>query len=120
MHYQFAFEKLIVWQKAKDLAVQLYKETRHFPKSEQFGLTHQIRKAGVSVPANLAEGSARQTKKDKAHFSTMSYSSLAETANHLIIANDLQFLEEENYYSLRERIGEVSRILNAYKSSQLR
>ena len=120
MSYQFSFEKLVVWQKAKDLAVQLYKETQHFPKSEQFGLTSQLRRSGVSVPSNLAEGSARQTAKDKAHFSTMAFSSLAETTNHIIIAKDLAFLEDGSYHNLRDQIAEVSRMLTAFRKAQLR
>ena len=120
MSYEFSFEKLIVWQKAKDLAVQLYRETQDFPKAEQFGLTSQIRRAGVSIPSDLAEGSARQTAKDKAHFSTMAFGSLSEITNHIIIAKELELLKEENYIRLRQEIAEVSRLLTAYRNSQLR
>lgn len=120
MSHQFGFEKLIVWQKAKELSVDLYRETRTFPKEERFGLTNQIRRAGISVPSNLAEGSARQTSRDKAHFTTMSFSSLMETTNHLIIAKDLEMLQDSTYLHLRTKIEEVGRMLTALRSAQLR
>jgi len=120
MSYEFGFEKLLVWQKAKDLAVDLYRETQTFPTEEKFGLTSQIRRAGISVPSNLAEGSARKSNKDKAHFTTMSFGSLTETLNHLLIAKDLSFLEESSYLSLRVKIEEVGRMLTALRTAQLR
>lgn len=76
---QFAYEKLSVWQDARVLIRSVYALTRAFPKSEMFGLISQINRAAVSVACNLAEGSARMSAKDQAHFSQPAYSSLMES-----------------------------------------
>lgn len=73
MPYTFYFEKLEVWHLAIELAKDIYQSTASFPREEKFGLTNQIRRASVSVSSNLAEGSARITKKDQAHFSTIAF-----------------------------------------------
>jgi len=92
---QFAFEKLEVWQDARQLVAEVYECTRHFPQSERFGLTSQINRAAVSIANNLAEGSVRSSLKDQAHYSNLSYGSLMETASDLIIACDLGLATQE-------------------------
>ncbi|HEY1080747.1 MAG TPA: four helix bundle protein, partial [Prosthecobacter sp.] len=89
MRKQFPFEKLEVWQDARRLVGAVYQETKDFPKSELYGMTSQINRAAVSVANNLAEGAARASMKDQAHFSNQAYGSLMETASDLIIATDL-------------------------------
>lgn len=100
----YSFEKLVCWQSARDLAVWIYKTTMAFPAEEKFGLTSQMRRAGISIASNIAEGTSRKTAKDQAHFSTISYSSTIELLNDLIIANDLKLLSDEEYQVGREKI----------------
>ena len=74
--YRYSFEKLRVWQNARKFVLDVYKITNNFPAHEKFGLVDQIRRAVVSVPANIAEGSSRLSAKDQAHFTNIAYSSL--------------------------------------------
>lgn len=71
--YRFGFEKLEVWQKARKLTVEIYQLTEKFPEREKFGLTNQLRRASVSIGANIAEGATRSSAKEQAHFSSISY-----------------------------------------------
>ena len=120
MSHLFTFEKLLVWQKSKDLAVKLYRTTQNFPVEERYGLTSQIRRAGVSIPSNLAEGSARQTQKDRAHFTTLSFGSLMESANQVVIAHELDYIELDKYMEIRGDMEELSRMLTAFRNGQLK
>lgn len=119
MSYQFSFEKLNVWIDSKELVKFIYKITNTFPDAEKFGLTSQLRRASISVSSNLAEGSSRITNKDKAHFTTMLYSSLMEVLNQIIIAKELNFVNEDDYIIVREHVGKISHKLNALRKSQL-
>lgn len=116
--YHFAFEKLEVWQLSRILVADIYRLTDKFPDKERFGLTNQIRRASTSVSANLAEGSARATSKDQAHFSNIAYASLIETLSHLIIAVDLKFAEEKELLMLREKIEPLSLKINNLRKKQ--
>lgn len=89
MSYIVSFEKLTVWIDSKELIKLIYLITKEFPTEEKFGLTNQIRRAGISVASNLAEGTSRNTNKDKAHFTTLSFSSLMEALNQIIISYEL-------------------------------
>ena len=115
----FGFEKLKVWEKAKGYTLGIYKVTKKFPKEERYGLTSQIRRAAVSIVSNLAEGTARQTGKDKAHFTTVAYSSLMESVNQLIISYELEYLDKDKYLELRSKAEEISRMLTALRAAQL-
>ncbi len=83
--YTYSFEKLEVWKEAKEFTKNIYAITSEFPELEKFGLVSQLRRASVSVCSNIAEGSARNSNKDKAHFTTMAFSSAVEVLNQLII-----------------------------------
>ncbi|MFT6688187.1 MAG: four helix bundle protein [Saprospiraceae bacterium] len=100
MSYKFSFEKLNVWIDSKELIKMIYKLTYKFPDEEKFGLTCQLRRASVSVASNLAEGTSRKTNKDKAHFTTIAFSSLMEVLSQVIIAKELNFVEENDYQIL--------------------
>ena len=115
----YPFEKLRVWIAARQLTVEIYSATRSFPRSEIYGLTSQINRAAISVAANLAEGSARTSRKDQAHFSQIAYGSLMELACLLILAVDLGFLSATKESALREQIESVSRQLNALRNAQI-
>ena len=118
--YQFSFEKLDVWQMARKLAGEVYKKTQTFPVEEKYSLTSQIRRAAVSVSANIAEGTTRQTARDQAHFTTIAFSSLMELFNHLIIASDLGYMKEEELAEYRKTIQPLSVKLSNLKASQVK
>jgi four helix bundle protein len=115
---QYSFEKLRVWQAARELAKQVYLATANFPQRELYGLTSQCDRAAVSVAANLAEGTSRQSRKDQAHFSEIAYGSLIELACLLILAKDVGVLSENSETDLRGTIENVSAQLNALHRSQ--
>lgn len=120
MAYQFNFEKLEVWKKAKELSVAIYKTTREFPKDEIYGLTNQLRRSGVSVASNLAEGASRSSRKEQARFTEIAFGSLMEMMNQLMIANELEYLNDEELLNFRVKIEEVAKMLNALSSYQKR
>ena len=119
MSYTFSFEKLNVWIDSKELVKEIYLITQKFPSEEKFGLTNQLRRASISVASNLAEGTSRNTNKDKAHFSTMAFSSLMEVLNQIIIAKELHFVNDNEYLNLRTEIEKISNKLNALRKSLL-
>ncbi len=109
----FNFEKLEVWQKAMDLTVEIYKITNDFPKSEQFSLTDQLRRAISSVTANIAEGTGRLSHKDQAHFTTIAFASLMETMNHLLLAEKLAYIPVSTVDNLRIKIKNIAAMLSS-------
>ena len=118
--YTFYFEKLEVWQNARKYVKNIYKITETFPVKEQFGITNQIRRASLSITANISEGFSRQTNKEKARFINIAYSSSWEIINFLILSRDLEFLNEEEYTKLRSDIEYISNQLNAlYKKLKI-
>ena len=117
--YIYSFEKLNVWQKARDLNSKVYQITKSYPKEELYGLVQQIRRASISISSNLAEGSSRTSYKDKARFTNIAYGSLLETLNQLILSKDLNYISEEDYIELRPLIEEIGNKLNALRNSQL-
>lgn len=103
-----AFRKLIVWQKAHLLVLLVYKLLEKFPKSETFGLSSQLRRAAVSVPANIAEGYGSGGQGQFGRYLNISQGSLAEVEYYLILAQDLKYLLPEDYAraeSLRAEVG---------------
>ncbi len=113
--YQYNFEKLEIWQLSRQLVRSIYKTTESFPETEKFGLTNQLRRASVSIASNIAEGNGRTSNKDKARFIEIAYSSLLETLNQLIIACDLNFINENELNTYRENIGKLSNKINAFR-----
>src|SRR5216684_4420344 len=97
---EYSFEKLRVWQAARVLAKEIYLATSKFPQHEIYGLTSQLNRAAVSVAANLAEGSSRQSLKDQAHYSEIAYGSLMELACLLILCNDVGILSKDSEQTL--------------------
>ena len=117
--HTYPFEKLEVWQLAREIRVDIYKLTRVFPKEEQFNLTSQIRRAIGSVTANLVEGSGRATGKDRARFTNNAFSSALEVLDHLIASFDLNFIDEEQYIAYRIKLDKLINKLNAYYKYQV-
>ena len=115
---EYSFEKLEAWKKSRLLVKKIYYITNTFPSEEKFGLTNQIRRAIVSVSSNIAEGSTRQTSKEKARYYEIAFGSLIEVLNQLILGYDIGYLTEDEINKIRPQIEETGRILNAlYKSS---
>lgn len=106
-----SFVDLIVWQKAHQLVLSTYKYSDAFPKNEIFGLTSQLRRAVVSVPANIAEGFKKKGKSDKMRFMNIAQGSLEECRYYLILAEDLEYGSNSG---LVEKLEEVSKLLDAY------
>ena len=113
----YAFEKMNAWQEARKLVVEVYQLLEDFPNFEKYALCDQIRRAIISVPSNLAEGSGRISVKEQLHFYEISYGSLMESYNQLIIAADLNYIGEDSLDSLRPQIDTVARMLNGLRSS---
>ncbi|WP_149242397.1 four helix bundle protein [Dyadobacter sp. 32] len=110
------FKDLIAWQKAHEFVLSVYKFTGAFPRSEIYGLVSQFRRAGVSIPANVAEGYKRLGVADKARFYNIAQASLEECRYYLILSKDLDYLDETNYLKNSLLLEEVSRLLNSYSS----
>ncbi len=109
------FRKLKVWEKAHALTLAIYDATRRFPANEKFGMTSQLRRSCASIPANLAEGSARGGDRDFARFVNVAGSSTSETEYHLLLARDLNYLDEHSYNQLNVQLSEVRRMLTAFE-----
>ncbi|MGB4937471.1 MAG: four helix bundle protein [Ferruginibacter sp.] len=114
----YSFEKLACWQHVRQLAVWTYKATTGFSAEEKFGLVSPMRRAGISIASNIAEGTSRKTAKDQAYFSTLSYGSTIELLNDIIIANDLNFLSDEDYMTGREKIEKHTLLIAGLRKSQ--
>ncbi len=118
--YLFSFEKLEVWQLARQLAGSIYKKTQLFPTEEKYSLVSQLRRSAISVCANIAEGTTRVTAKDQAHFTTVAFSSLMEVFNHLIISSDLGYISENELAEYRQKIQPLTVKLTNLKTSQVK
>ena len=117
---EYAFEKMKAWQEARNLVVLVYKLLDDFPNFEKYALCDQIRRAIVSVPSNLAEGSGRMSVKEELHFYEIAYGSLMEAYNQLLIASDLNYITSEKLDELRPQIDTVARMLNGLRTSLLK
>ena len=109
------FRDLIVWQKAHDLVINIYKMTTLFPYEEKFGLVSQMRRAAVSVPANVAEGFVKRGIKDKCNYYNTAQGSLEELRYYLILSKDLGYLKENNQELMEAE--SISKLLNRLWSS---
>jgi four helix bundle protein len=116
---KYSFEKLDVWQLSRALTKEIYLVTREFPADEKYGIINQLRRASISICSNIAEGSARTQKKDKARFIEIAFGSLMEVLNQLIISKDLSFLSEYEFENLRPKIEQIGNMLNSLRKSIL-
>ena len=108
MDKDYSFKKLLVWQKAKELVVDIYRITDKYPKSELFGLTSQMRRAAISVAANIVEGNSKRSKKYYLNFLNIAEASLAELDAYLEISLSLKFLKDSDcnvLFSKRKEVG---------------
>jgi four helix bundle protein len=110
------FEDLSVWQKSHQLVLRVYRITTAFPKEETYGLAAQMRRAAVSIPANIAEGFKRRGRPDKARVMNIAQGSLEELRYYFMLASDLGYVKTEGE---RESAEELARMLGAYTNTLL-
>ena len=108
------FEDLVVWQKAHQLVLKIYRLSKSFPRDELFGLISQLRRAATSIPANIAEGFKKRTHRDKLRFFNIAQGSAEEVRYYLILSADLKYGDTAE---LKRDLAEVSRMLEAYMRS---
>jgi four helix bundle protein len=106
-----SFRDLVVWQKAHAFVLAVYRYTEVFPEGEKYGLAHQLRRAAVSIPANIAEGFGKRSRPEKARFLNIAEGSVEECRYYLILSQDLGYGQSE---SLMNALEETSKLLNAY------
>ncbi len=117
MEYRAAYKNLDVWSKANELALSVYRVTKKFPKDELFGLISQMRRAAVSVPANIVEGYSRNTKKDRVHFYYFSRGSLTELEYYIDLSLQLDYITNEEHHQLIGLKNDAGRLLYGFINS---
>lgn len=110
------FRDLLIWRKSKELALDIYKYTKEFPREEEFGLKSQIRRSAVSVPSNIAEGFGRYQTKDFRKFLRIGIGSLFELQTQIILAYELNYFKEEVYNDLIHKSHEIEKMMNSFIS----
>jgi len=105
------FKELNSWKEAKDFSLLVYRITAKFPPSENYGISSQIKRAAVSIPSNIAEGAGRNTDKDFSRFIAIALGSSFELETQLIIANELEFLENEKFEDLILKLNAIQKML---------
>ena len=112
-----SYRDLEVWQKSMDLVEDCYRLTAKFPKNESYGLTGQLQRSAVSVPANIAEGRERTGTREFLHHLSIACGSLAELETHLLIARRLNYVGEDDLRRLMDKAGEIGRMLNGLRGA---
>lgn len=112
------FHDIIAWKKAHDMVLCTYEITRKLPKEELFVLTSQIRRAAISVPANIVEGFRRNRTKDSINFYRIADASLEELKYHLLLSFDLHYIDNTEYLKIKNEFEEVGRLLTGWIQSQ--
>lgn len=111
------FQNLLVWQKALSYSIKIYNLTKDFPNEDLYGLTSQIRRSAISIPSNIAEGAARDSKKSFVQFINISIGSAAELKTQLLIAKGVSIINEDTFADLENGINEISFLLYRLKKS---
>ena len=117
--FQFQFEKLNAWQEARKLVVDVYQLLELFPKTENYALCDQLRRAVVSVPSNIAEGTGRLAVKEQIHFLEIAYASLMEVYCQLQIAVDLGYITPEALQVVKRKIFTTSKLISGLRTSKI-
>lgn len=112
-----SYKDLIVWQKSIDLVKEIFKLTKLFPKEETYGMVSQMRKAAVSIPSNIAEGSGRRFSNEWKQFYSIAYGSTLELETQLIISRDIELAPKQSFISSFLLIEEVSKIIRTISSN---
>jgi four helix bundle protein len=111
------YRDLQVWKKAHDLALELYRVSQRFPREEIYGITGQLRRAAVSIGANLAEGCGRRTSTELARFVRIALGSASELDYQLLLSRDLGFMAAEEFTSASASLTEVRKMLTSFLNS---
>ena len=115
----FGYRNLVAYQKAKEVRKQVYRLLKQFPKSEQFALCDQLRRAAVSITSNIAEGITRYSAKDKVHFLEISYGSLMEIMSQIEVAEEEQYITTEQFHNIEILIAETARRWSGLQKSYI-
>lgn len=113
------FKELHIWKRSRQFCAEIYSITSRFPESEKFGITNQLRRASVSIPSNIAEGSSRKSNKDFSRFLEITLGSAYEIETQLLIASDLNFLNKDELDKLLNELGEIIKMVSKFKSNNL-
>ena len=111
------FKELLIWKKSRHFCSEIYSITSSFPSDEKFGITNQLRRASVSIPSNIAEGSSRNSNKDFARFLEIAIGSGYEIETQLLIASDLEFLKLEKLEELLISLDEIIKMTSKFRST---
>ena len=117
MEYKYSFEKLEVWNDARNLVKMIYLQTDNFPEKERFGLSSQMQRAAVSIVSNIAEGVSRSSVKEKIRFVELAYGSLMELYCQLYVSVDLDYLTPSTFTLIKAEIDKIANKANALKRS---
>ena len=109
---KYSYKNLEAYKESKTLVKQVYALLKKFPKEEQYALCDQLRRAVISIPSNIAEGSGRNSQKDQAHFYNIAYGSLMEVFSQLDLACDLGYISQEEFNQLESLINEEAKMLS--------
>jgi four helix bundle protein len=110
------YRELKIWHKAIELSVEIYELVADFPSDEKFGIVSQLRRASVSVPSNIAEGSSRKSQKEFAHYLSMSLGSLFEIETQLTISNRIRYIDNKNLEEFKIKITDLVKMIMAFKN----
>jgi four helix bundle protein len=113
------FKELQIWKKSRLFCSKIYNVTATFPNEEKFGITNQLRRASVSIPSNIAEGSSRNSNKDFARFLEIAIGSAYEVETQLLISSDLGFIDEENTTELISLLYEITKMTSRFRATLL-
>lgn len=111
------FKELLIWKKSRFFCTEIYLITSTFPSDEKFGITNQLRRASVSIPSNIAEGSSRNSNKDFARFLEIAIGSAYEIETQLLIASDLGFFKQEILEPLLLQLEEIIKMTSKFRST---
>ena len=110
------FHKLIIWERSHQLTLEIYKVSKLFPSDELYGLTSQLRRAVSSIPINIAEGCGRSSEKEFAHFLQIAIGSTSEVEYELLLANQLNYINDKDYRVLAEETIAIRKMIIKYRS----
>ncbi len=113
------FKDLEIWKKSRFFCSKIYTVTSSFPNEEKFGLTNQLRRASVSIPSNIAEGSSRQSNKDFARFLEIAIGSAYETETQILISSDLGFITPQDLIELTNMLEEIIKMTSRFRATLL-
>ena len=117
IQYNYTYRKLNVYQLSKTLVKDIYGMTAEFPVNEKYALSDQMRRAVVSVPSNIAEGTSKTSPKEQCHFLEISYGSLMELMCQTEIAYDLCYINKDQFYQIEREIGDIYKMLSSMQAS---